>query len=168
MRLIVFGSRDYGQRGLVEADLEEFVRSGYRTIVHGACPTGADHYASEWVKRYVAPRALMVPVTEEPHPADWDALGKAAGPLRNQAVVDKGATYALGYWDGKVLGTRGRGSKDMLTRIVTDKIRCTMTPDIPANQSAGARMLEARVYQSPQELVLAAMELLRKGYRVFV
>lgn len=44
--------------------------------------------------------------------ADWDKHGKAAGPIRNQEMLDNGKADALvAFWDGKSPGT-----KDMIRR----------------------------------------------------
>lgn len=37
--------------------------------------------------------------------ADWNAHGKAAGPIRNAAMV-KGADVLIAFWDGASQGTR--------------------------------------------------------------
>jgi hypothetical protein len=34
-------------------------------------------------------------VAEEPHPVDWDRLGKRADPVRNQEMVDAGAAMCI-------------------------------------------------------------------------
>lgn len=41
---------------------------------------GADWQAHRW--------AASTGVPEDPYPADWDRFGRAAGPLRNQRMVD--------------------------------------------------------------------------------
>lgn len=42
--------------------------------------------------------------TVERHPAEWDKHGKAAGPIRNQKMVDLGATVCLAF---PLPGSRG-------------------------------------------------------------
>ena len=83
MRIIITGSRHWIDRDEIDYLLywacqedEELV------IVHGGCPTGADAIADEIA------RGMDIPV--EVHPADW-SLGRRAGPLRNQRMVDLGA-----------------------------------------------------------------------------
>lgn len=88
-RVLVTGSRDWTNRLLVYTVLKQVsdAHPDGLVVVHGACPTGADWMAHQWVA-YTAPWA---PVTEEPHPADWDGLGRAAGMIRNGVMVSLGA-----------------------------------------------------------------------------
>lgn len=72
-------------------------------VVHGDCPTGADRYASEWCREA---RFNGLHVIEEAHPADWGKHGKAAGPIRNQQMVDLGADVVLAFPLGESRGTR--------------------------------------------------------------
>jgi hypothetical protein len=69
-----------GSRNL---DDDEPVYGALRTfqpdiILHGACPTGADAFAAQWGE---------YSTTVIPFPADWDAHGNGAGPMRNRAMV---------------------------------------------------------------------------------
>ena len=45
MRLIVFGSRTWSDPSIITADLEQAFSLGFRTLVHGACASGADYMA---------------------------------------------------------------------------------------------------------------------------
>lgn len=106
-RVIVTGSRLYPN----EADvwdalfevLSELDPGDTLTVVHGGCPTGADRFASVWCS--VVDDA-HIDVIEECHPADWDRHGKAAGPIRNQAMVNLGADLVLAFVFGPSRGTR--------------------------------------------------------------
>lgn len=75
------------------------------TVVSGACPTGADAMA-EWVAEHLLPFLENGGVRVERHPADWDRHGKAAGPVRNQEMVDLGADLCLAFPLGASRGTR--------------------------------------------------------------
>lgn len=88
MRLLVTGSRDWTDRAAIERELTRYYQRGV-TIVHGDCPTGADaiadHAAVEWGWEV------------ERHPADWNTHGKAAGFIRNKAMVGLGADLCLAF-----------------------------------------------------------------------
>jgi len=62
---------------------------GKHVIVHGACPTGADKMADDFAKYH--------DLSIDPHPADWNRLGRAAGPLRNAEMVALGADICLAF-----------------------------------------------------------------------
>lgn len=65
------------------------------TIVHGACPTGADAFAHGWFSLPLDDPTLTA--IEEAHPADWGRYGKGAGPIRNREMVDAGADLVLAF-----------------------------------------------------------------------
>lgn len=71
-------------------------------LVHGDCPSGADAIAQRWAE---ARTDVLEP---ERHPADWDRHGKAAGPIRNAAMVrtlNPARDFAIAAWDGTSRGT---------------------------------------------------------------
>lgn len=102
-RILVTGSRNWADRATLEGALLQFIGqlagSGPCTVVHGDCPTGADRMAADYA-------AGILGVTVEAHPADWATHGRAAGPLRNQAMVDLGADLCLAFPLGGSRGTR--------------------------------------------------------------
>lgn len=67
-------------------------------VVHGDCPTGIDSFATA--------AARVIGCAREAHPADWANLGKRAGPMRNQEMVDLGADLCLAFPMGASRGTR--------------------------------------------------------------
>jgi hypothetical protein len=74
-------------------------------IVHGAA-SGVDS----------AFRDARNPETpHEPHPAQWERLGKKAGPVRNQAMVDLGADFCIAV-HRDLAGSRG--TKDCVARCL--------------------------------------------------
>lgn len=92
-RILVTGSRDWEDQQAVYDGLAAAVRQlpadRAITIVHGDCPTGADHMAHEWARGYGA--------VIEAHPADWVKHGDKAGPIRNALMVAKGADICLAF-----------------------------------------------------------------------
>ena len=98
IRVIVCGGRDYANRSAVGGVLG-ILRDG-TTIVHGAAP-GADSLAAD--------KAELLGFDVEAHPADWAAHGKAAGPIRNQRMLDAGAELVIAF-PGR------RGTADIVRR----------------------------------------------------
>jgi hypothetical protein len=96
-RLLVCGSRDWTDAALIERVLLEH---GPAVIVHGAARSGADPLAAAIAMR------LGWPV--EPHPADWKAHGKSAGPRRNLEMLDTDPDLVVGFTTvpGGTPGTR--------------------------------------------------------------
>src|SRR3990167_7059940 len=77
---LICGGRDFADRVMFDGAMGDLIRlKGVpRRIVHGdAC--GADTMATEWAKRMA--------VTVVAIPADWETNGKAAGPIRNQRML---------------------------------------------------------------------------------
>jgi hypothetical protein len=109
LRILVTGSRNWRDRETVRAAIETalgtYATIGLPVLVHGDC-VGADTLAHiEWMRLLSSrPGALAQP---EVHRADWKLHGRAAGPIRNQQMVDAGATVCLAFPLGKSIGTRG-------------------------------------------------------------
>lgn len=110
-RIAVTGGRDFADWNLIAKTMHALPDG---VLVHGAAP-GADDLAAKWWTR-------MMGRTDEPHPADWDrqcdgncthrpTSGRcpAAGPIRNQEMVDSGL-------DLLVVFPGGRGTADMTRR----------------------------------------------------
>ena len=78
----------------LDAEMREH---GQIVVIEGQCPHGgADKFAEEW--------AIAQGVVLESYPANWKALGKIAGPYRNQQMVDAGADVCLAF---PLLNSRG-------------------------------------------------------------
>lgn len=115
-RVIVTGSRKWLEGDLVDLVLDEFVvRYPHIVVVHGHCPTGADHYADLWAES----RGHAV----ERHPANWELFGKGAGFIRNVDMAKLGAVICFAFWDGK-----GPGTLHMITCATKHGIPVAITP----------------------------------------
>jgi len=77
--IIVTGGRDYTDKDHVWQVLDS-VRPG--NVIVGDCPSGVDAFVRGWLMR--TPKLTGFVVYE----AHWETEGKAAGPLRNQRMVD--------------------------------------------------------------------------------
>lgn len=80
-RVLVTGSRTWTDTHLIAgvlADLDH-THPGRLTVIHGACPHGADAIADAWCHRHT--------IAVETHPADWTTHGRSAGMVRNAAMV---------------------------------------------------------------------------------
>lgn len=90
-RILVTGSRDWDNEQALRLALISAWTPHQETavIIHGACPSGADAMAAEWARHY--------DVRAEPHPADWKAHGRQAGPRRNAEMVLLGAAVCLAF-----------------------------------------------------------------------
>lgn len=100
-RVLVTGSRNYDDKNTLFDALADQYEPGM-IVVHGGA-RGADTIACEWVKKM---QSLGYQVTTEVHQADWYEYGKAAGPIRNEVMVDAGADVCLAFPLGESRGTR--------------------------------------------------------------
>lgn len=106
MRVLVCGGRDYADRGVVAGALSPYrpssVLDATETIlILGGAP-GADTLAEEWADVWGVRKRVFL--------ADWNKHGRAAGPLRNQRMLDEGKPNLVVAFPG------GRGTADMCAR----------------------------------------------------
>lgn len=101
MKLIIAGSR----RLRTDKELVWLVADGIMThglrdkvseVVSGGA-RGIDLAGEAWAE------LRGIPIKR--FPADWDRYGKAAGPIRNQAMAEYGDAL-LAIWDNQSLGTK--------------------------------------------------------------
>lgn len=103
-RILITGSREWVDQNLIHRAISEWVRDNVpqneiTTLVHGDASRGADRMARDFAQ-------AMWWLEEEPHPADWEYDGRAAGFIRNQAMVDLGADVCLAFVRGASKGTK--------------------------------------------------------------
>lgn len=106
--VLVCGGREFADYLLLVKKLDKITADlGKLVVVHGAA-AGADTLADKWVQE----RGHTVVRFH----ADWEKHGKAAGPLRNQEMLDFILTaqqrFAVCCWDGE-----SRGTKDMIRKL---------------------------------------------------
>ncbi len=104
MRLLVCGGRYFNDRDLLESILDGLCDEEMampRILLHGD-GIGADTLADRWAHK----RCVEV----WRFPAGWERHGKAAGPIRNQAMIDSGKPDLVIAFPG------GRGTADMIRR----------------------------------------------------
>jgi len=90
LRVLVTGSREWRDKTPIYEALDELAARADVTVVHGACPRGADTWASLWAR-------MDSRATNEPHPANWKQRGASAGFIRNSAMVRLGADLCLAF-----------------------------------------------------------------------
>lgn len=99
-RILITGSRDWDNEPILWGAMEQEWVNGCTYIV-GDCPTGADHLAYDYWQKMLANSSFL-----EKYYAKWFQHGRAAGPLRNQEMVDTGADICLAFRKNNSRGTR--------------------------------------------------------------
>jgi len=109
MRILVCGGRTYADKEALKRVMHG-IAFGVDdiTIIHGGA-SGADRLAHQ-----IATDAGW---HVKAFPADWDAYGKAAGPIRNQQMIDAGAP------DIVIAAPGNRGTADMVRRAKSAGVR---------------------------------------------
>lgn len=102
MKVIVCGGRDFTNEWLLNEWLDAtHSETPITTLVQGGA-MGADSLARQWARS----RGVLVITVE----ADWTKHGKAAGPIRNQRMLDEHKPELVIAFNG------GRGTADMMRR----------------------------------------------------
>jgi hypothetical protein len=97
MKTIIAGGRDFNNYEYFKAALKFLFQNTMPTEIVSGGANGADKMG----ERYAAEKGIPLKV----FPADWNAHGKAAGPIRNEQM----ALYAdalVAFWDGSSKGTK--------------------------------------------------------------
>jgi hypothetical protein len=107
LRILVTGSRDWTDRGLIERALADVIAENHtrtpKVLVHGGA-RGADSLADAIWRGWRVPGGAAEP---EVYRADWFKYGESAGPRRNAEMVAAGAGICLAFPLGESRGTRG-------------------------------------------------------------
>ena len=99
-RVLVCGGRDYTDAETVSRTLAELRKTRGIALVIAGGARGADTLAADWAK------AVGIPC--EVYMADWEGLGRKAGPIRNQRMLDEGKPDLVVAFPG------GRGTAGMV------------------------------------------------------
>jgi hypothetical protein len=110
VRALICGSRDWTDRAAVAVVLEglrvESIDVFEPLVVVEGCAGGADSVAHAWEEdQWVA---------HEHYPADWRRHGKAAGPIRNQQMLDTKPEVVWAFVTKPL--EESRGTADMVRR----------------------------------------------------
>lgn len=101
-RWLVCGGRHYNDRRKAHIELDRLAANRrVTTVITGGAP-GADALAAEWAESRCVEHIVF--------PADWKRHGRAAGPIRNQRMLDEGQPSLVVAFPG------GAGTSDMARR----------------------------------------------------
>lgn len=114
MKIIFCGSRDWTDKDKIKRvltvlrdNLQPFTviegENGERDSIRSRAFRGADLIARDMAEE--------LGISVEPHPADWDRYGRAAGPIRNKEMLNAGAHAIVAFHDDL---TKSRGTRNML------------------------------------------------------
>lgn len=112
MRVLVCGGRDYSASDAwnwLERNLKDelaFATGCHSALTIDAIIHGGARGADEGAARWAASEHVKVLA----YPADWKKHGKAAGPIRNQRMIDEAKPDIVVAFPG------GRGTADMIRR----------------------------------------------------
>jgi hypothetical protein len=105
MIVVVTGGRRCKDERFVNHCLTSFhIDRGITEMVNGMAREGVDKFCYEWALRH------GIPVRQ--FPADWDSYGEAAGPIRNQEMLDQNPDIEVG-----LVFPGNSGTNDMTRRL---------------------------------------------------
>jgi hypothetical protein len=144
MKILCCGGRDWTNRETIRAWLARFPKGS--TVIHGDNGQERDGIAWKGADKIAGEEALALGFVVRAYPANWREEGNAAGPLRNQRMLDVehlvmpdlaslpykfepivrclAFTWALKREDR----TRPTGTSDMIARCVEAGIIVTIVP----------------------------------------
>lgn len=109
MRVLVCGGRDFSDCQMVWDTLDDLARAEVIDCLIEGDARGADRIAGAWARR----RGVDLRV----YAADWRKHGRAAGPIRNQQMLDEGKPDLVIAFPG------GIGTADMVRRARASGVR---------------------------------------------
>ena len=109
MRVLVCGGRNFWDWKLLDDSLAMIYQDTPITCIIEGGAQGADRLARKF--------AHVNGITLETYPAQWSEHGKAAGPIRNQQMIDQGNPDLVVAFPG------GKGTADMCRRAIEAGIK---------------------------------------------
>lgn len=88
MKVLICGDRNWTDRGIIRSWIAKLQDWGYTTVIEGEA-RGADKIAGE-----EASNAGMEVISV---PANWEKFGRAAGIIRNRAMLDMNPDLVLAF-----------------------------------------------------------------------
>jgi len=102
MRVLICGGRDFKDFDMLRRELDGLhAERTFTEVIEGGAG-GADTMGHDWAKLNDVPTICYL--------ADWETYGRAAGPLRNQRMLDEGKPDLVITFPG------GRGTADLVRR----------------------------------------------------
>lgn len=107
MRVLICGDRNWTDKGAILHELRLLVEDaeGQVTVIDGMA-RGADTLGFQCGQE--------LGLQYERYPAQWDKYGRAAGPIRNQQMLDEGQPDLVVAFHDNL--DASKGTKDMVTR----------------------------------------------------
>lgn len=103
-RILIYGGRYYADAAKAFTFLDSIAaRHAIDEVIQGDCPTGADAFARAWARANKHRLSRF--------PANWQTHGRAAGPIRNQEMIDERKPTLAVEFPGN------RGTADMARRL---------------------------------------------------
>ncbi len=113
MKIAFTGGRDYENRRMVQFVYDLLMATDVRSFAVGDCPTGLDRMVRE-----------MIPCTHiDVHRASWTLHGKAAGPIRNRAMLEDDVDVLVVFPGGKGTADCAMQAREMGKTVI-------YTPDV--------------------------------------
>jgi hypothetical protein len=124
MRVLVCGSRDITQGKALEKVLSLLhSQLKFSVVIEGEC-RGADTIAREWAEKNN--------ISVEKYPADWKRYKYAAGPIRNQQMIDEGKpALVIAFYLNKATS---KGTANMV-KLATKAGLCTLEYELKYGES---------------------------------
>lgn len=120
MRLLVTGDRNWRDAPRVRDALLDWITRNGDPVLSGHVLISGDARGAD---TYADVVGQLLGFTIERHPADWETHGRAAGPVRNKAMLSSGVDDCIAFHDD--LGS-SKGTKNMVEQLERAGISYTL------------------------------------------